>query len=116
MSKTDTSNTPPAHDPGPPPAPANTVTLETPITRGEQTIEQITLRKPKTGELRGIALADLLRLDVTALQTLLPRISVPTLTTADIANLDPADCLALGAEVVGFFASATERMSLSQGM
>ena len=38
------------------PAP-NTVTLETPLKRGDQTITAVTLRKPASGELRGVALA-----------------------------------------------------------
>ncbi|KFA28137.1 tail protein, partial [Xanthomonas vasicola pv. vasculorum NCPPB 1326] len=48
--------------------------------RGEQTITQINVRKPGAGELRGLKLTDVLQLDVTALATLLPRISSPTLT------------------------------------
>ena len=48
----------------------NTVTLETPIKRGDQVITSLSLRKPAAGELRGVALADLLRLDVAALITL----------------------------------------------
>jgi len=80
----------------------NTVTLDTPIRRGDTTIAQITLRRPKAGELRGIALTDLLQLDVTALQTVLPRISAPTLLKQDVAELDPADLVQLGTRVAGF--------------
>ncbi|WP_247392571.1 phage tail assembly protein, partial [Ralstonia pseudosolanacearum] len=43
-----------------------TITLDTPITRGEQTISTITVRKPGAGELRGVSLMDLMRMDVTA--------------------------------------------------
>ncbi len=79
-----------------------TVTLDTPIQRGEQQITEVVLRKPAAGELRGIALTDLLQLDVVALSTVLPRISSPALTSADIAKLDPADLVQLGGEVAGF--------------
>jgi len=89
------------------------VTLDTPIQRGEQTIASITLRKPKSGELRGCSLSDLAQLDVAALGRLLPRISSPTLTTADVDNLDPADLMKLGAEVVGFLLPASARASLT---
>lgn len=80
----------------------NTVTLDTPIQRGETCISAITLRKPKAGELRGVALTDLLQLDVTALQTVLPRISAPMLLKQDVAELDPADLVQLGTKVAGF--------------
>lgn len=84
-------------------APANdTITLDTPITRGASEITAITLRKPRAGELRGVTLTDLLQMDVTALQTVVPRISSPTLTKADMANLDPADLVQIGSVVAGF--------------
>ncbi|KWE44625.1 phage tail protein [Burkholderia ubonensis] len=86
----------PAHDD------PNTLTLDTPLVRGNQTIEAITLRKPKAGELRGVSLSDLVSLDVTALSKVLPRISSPTLTEADVANIDPADLVQLGGIFAGF--------------
>lgn len=92
--------------------PADYVPLDEPIRRGEQVIEGITLRKPRAGELRGIQLAQLMMLDVAALQALLPRVSTPTLTSHDVANLDPADLMAIGVKVQGFFMSKAERESL----
>ncbi|MGQ5277846.1 phage tail assembly protein, partial [Xanthomonas arboricola pv. corylina] len=47
--------------------------------------------------------------DVTALATLLPRISSPTLTTADVNAMDPADLLAVGQEVALFFLPKAQR-------
>ncbi|CAJ0819162.1 hypothetical protein LMG19087_03674 [Ralstonia wenshanensis] len=79
-----------------------TITLDTPIKRGEQDITTITVRKPGSGELRGVSLMDLMRMDVTALHTVLPRITTPTLTTADVSKLDPADLVKLASEVTGF--------------
>jgi hypothetical protein len=89
------------------------VTLEEPIQRGEQVITTLTLRRPKAGELRGISLTDLAQLDVGALARLLPRISEPTLTSADVDNLDPADIMKLGTEVVGFLLPSETLASLS---
>jgi len=80
------------------------LTLDDPIQRGEQRIESLTLRKPNAGELRGISLVDLAQLDVSALHKVLPRISQPTLTEADVSRLSLADLLALGTEIAGFFA------------
>lgn len=94
-------------------APAS-ITLESPIQRGDQAIESIALRKPAAGELRGIALADLLRLDVSALIAVLPRITSPTLTPQDVQQLDLADLTALGTEVLGFFMSKADRENLPQ--
>lgn len=79
-----------------------TVTLDTPITRGEQTITAIDLRKPEAGSLRGVNLNDLLHMDVNALITVLPRVSTPTLTAHEVSRMDPADLLQLGSVVAGF--------------
>jgi hypothetical protein len=83
--------------------PPYSVQLDEPIKRGDQVIDVITLRKPRSGELRGLSLQDVLQLDVNSLKKLLPRISAPTLTEQDVDNMDPADLTAVGTELVGFF-------------
>lgn len=83
-------------------ATTETVTLDTPITRGEQTIVEISLRKPQSGELRGVSLTALLQMDVDALTTVVPRISTPALTQADMRTMDPADLVQIGGAVAGF--------------
>lgn len=79
-----------------------TVPLDSPIQRGEQTITEILVRKPMAGELRGVALQDLLHMDVLALRRVLPRITIPTLTENEISRMDPADLTQLGVAVTGF--------------
>lgn len=79
-----------------------TVTLDTPIARGTTTITALTLRKPASGELRGIALTDLLNLEVNALRKVLPRITTPMLTDVEVGQMDPADLVELGTTVAGF--------------
>lgn len=79
-----------------------TVILDYPVIRGDQTISKVDVRKPKSGELRGVNLAELMQMDVQALTRVLPRITSPTLTEADVRNLDPADLFQFGAEVSGF--------------
>ncbi|MFY9326426.1 MAG: phage tail assembly protein, partial [Georgfuchsia sp.] len=54
------------------------------------------------GELRGVTLTDLLQMDVNALTRVVPRISDPTLTEAEVARMDPADLVSIGSEVAGF--------------
>jgi len=78
------------------------VTLDTPIKRGEQIISELTLRKPTSGELRGVALTDLLQMNVTALTKVLPRLTSPTLTEQDVGRMDPADLVQLGSQVADF--------------
>lgn len=86
-----------------------TITLDTPIKRGDQEITTITLRKPGSGELRGVSLMDLMRMDVTALHTVLPRITDPTLTAADVSKLDPADLVQLASEVTSFLLTKRDK-------
>ena len=78
------------------------VTLDTPIERGTTTITDVTLRKPMSGELRGVALTDLLNLEVNALRKVLPRITTPMLTDVEVGRMDPADLVELGTTVAGF--------------
>ena len=78
------------------------ITLETPINRGDTTIAEIKLRKPQSGELRGLSMVDIAKLEVETLHTLIPRISVPTLNEADVLELDPSDLFAISTEVAEF--------------
>ena len=78
------------------------IPLDTPIKRGEQNITEITLRKPAAGELRGTSLSALLQMDVDALTAVVPRISAPTLTQADVRAMDPADLVQIGGALAGF--------------
>jgi len=90
------------------------VELDTPIKRGEQEIRAVQLRKPKAGELRGIALNDLAQMDVSALQRLLPRITIPPLTQAEVDNLELPDLVALGVKVGSFLLRKADLASLGK--
>ncbi len=85
------------------------VDLDEPLTRGGKDITSITVRRPKSGALRGVSLMDLVNLNVSALTTVLPRITTPTLTKQDVENLCPADLTSLGVEVAGFLATKKQR-------
>ena len=78
------------------------ITLDEPLKRGEQTITSVSVRKPASGELRGVALSDLLSLEVNAVIKILPRVTSPSLTEQEVARLDPADLVQLGSKVAGF--------------
>lgn len=79
-----------------------TLTLDTPIKRGEEQITTVTLSKPQAGALRGVRLQALMDMDVNSLLVVLPRVTQPTLEPHEINSMDPADLLALSVEVVTF--------------
>lgn len=90
-----------------------TVILSQPIERaGADPITTIVVCRPSTGALRGLSLMSLMQMEVNTLALLLPRITQPALLPADMAALDPADLLAMGGEVLGFFMGADERAAL----
>ena len=91
----------------------NTVQLDTSVKRGKTEIAEVTLRKPTSGELRGIQLAELIQLDVASLIKVIPRLSNPALTTPEVANLDPADLLAIGGKIVGFLLQKSAKTDAS---
>lgn len=57
----------------------NVITLDNPVKRGEQVIEQVTLMKPNAGTLRGVSLAAVANSEVDALIKVLPRMTAPML-------------------------------------
>ena len=85
--------------------------MENPIRRGENFVPVVEIIAPSgTGWLRGIKIFDLAQMDVAALTTVLPRITHPALTEAEIRNtLSAADLFALGAEVVDFLVPKSAR-------
>jgi hypothetical protein len=89
------------------------VPLDEPIQRGETIISTVQIRKPKAGELRGVTLVDVANLDVVALQKVLPRITLPTLTAQEVGNLELADLMSLGSEVALFLAKKADRNMVS---
>ncbi|ARU88280.1 phage tail assembly protein [Pseudomonas sp. M30-35] len=82
------------------------------ITRGTQKTKSITLRKPGSGELRGLRLSDLLQGDVNAVIRVVPRISEPSLTEQEVSAMDVynltecADAIAVFLQVKGTPAKA----------
>ncbi len=90
----------------------NTMTLTQPVTRGETTINQLSLRKPDVGTLRGLKMTDILQMDVNAMMVLLPRITEPALLPAEVSLMDPADFVELAGRAVSFFASPSQRAQI----
>ncbi|UUE08317.1 phage tail assembly protein [Dickeya zeae] len=85
------------------------ITLNAPITRGDTQIDAITLLTPTAGTLRGIGLAALASADVEALIKLLPRITYPALTEADVMGLELPDLLEFAGKVISFLSPGSVR-------
>lgn len=88
------------------------VTLSAAVKIDGKDVTGIDLRKPQTGELRGLKMTDVLQMDTDAMIKLLPRITQPALTSAQVASLDPADFIALCGKAVLFFAKKSELQAL----
>ena len=92
------------------------VLLSVPIQRGETSITNLTLRKPGSGELRGLNLQNLYVLDVGSILTVITRCSDPVLTSEEADSIDPADLMEIGGALKDFFMTATERAAMDSMM
>ena len=79
------------------------VTLKEPLPYGDKELTEISFRKPKAGDLRGVSLVDVGQLKTEALFVLLPRISTVAVTEAQLSELDPHDLVVIFKEVNDFF-------------
>lgn len=79
-----------------------TITLDEPITRGTTAVTEIVVRKPNSGALRGVRLAALMEMDVDSAILVLPRVTAPALTKAELLMMAPADMVNLTKELVLF--------------
>ena len=86
----------------------NIVMLDTPLKRGDTLITEIEIIRPNAGTLRGVRLADVANSDVDALMVVLPRITIPSLTTAECARLELPDLVALAGKVISFLSPKLE--------
>ncbi|MDM1022076.1 phage tail assembly protein [Acinetobacter sp. VNK23] len=73
-----------------------TIELDTPIMMGTIEITSLEIRKPNVQALQGVKISDLLQGDVTAICTVLPRVCTPTLTKAQIIQMDTTDISQIG--------------------
>lgn len=80
---------------------SKTVELKRALKRGETEIKQLTLREPKSSELRGLEMMAIVRMDITQIRTLVPRIS--DITTNEFDMLSPSDLASVCADVASFF-------------
>lgn len=82
---------------------AHTIILDQPIKRGETEITSITVRKPSAGELSGLAISELIRMDASTVIQALPRITEPALVPTEVNTMDPADLFQCATVITSFF-------------
>ncbi|MBC6416881.1 MAG: phage tail assembly protein [Rhodospirillales bacterium] len=99
-----------------PDAGTKTVTLDSAVRVDGEDVREIALRCPKAGELRGLMLGQLVNLETGAMLRLLPRITRPPLSEAQLAAMTPADFMALAGEAVLFFVPERQRAELIETM
>jgi hypothetical protein len=85
------------------------IELAQPVKRGQTEVKEITLRRPGSGELRGLKLADLVQGDVNAVIRLVPRISQPTLLEQEVAALDAYDLTRCADEIAVFLQTPPQK-------
>ncbi len=85
------------------------IELAQPIKRSQTEVKEITLRRPGSGELRGLKLADLVQGDVNAVIRLVPRISQPTLLEQEVAALDAYDLTRCADEIAVFLQTPPQK-------
>lgn len=109
-----------AKAPAPEPAPRQpqtvTVTLGEPLRRTGGDITELTLRKPRAGELRGLKVEDLFGTDVNTLIVLLPRITSPVIAAHEVEMLEADDLLEVAGAVKGFFMPASLREAMAKAL
>lgn len=86
------------------PADITTVTLHDPIAYGSGTLSELKLRRPTTGDMRGVKTVLMQDADFGVLLDILPRISLQPLTAQHVASISLPDGMELMTVIAGFFA------------
>lgn len=90
------------------------ITLDGPVMLGDTILiaegTKITIRKPGSGELRGLSLTALNQLDVMQLEILLSRITMPMIVKG--ASMDPSDLMQFGGEVMDFLLPSAAKAAI----
>lgn len=84
------------------------IKLKAGIQSGKTTISELTIRKPLTGDLRGVKLLDFIELDIDSLAKVLPRITIPQIAEHEVFNLDLIDLSEI-TQVIASFLSETSK-------
>lgn len=77
--------------------------LNVPLKNGGNEIKTLNIRRPTSGELRGVKLIDVLQMDVEAHAQLLPRICEEIVSEQQVYQLDISDLGKIISKTVNFF-------------
>jgi hypothetical protein len=96
-----------------PKAHSDWIRLHKPIEReGAAALDAIRLRRPKASDLSGTSLRDVLEMDVRTTLIVAPRLIEPFVVSAEVAELDPRDLLAIAKTLVLFLIAPAEAETL----
>ncbi len=84
------------------------VRLKRPVDIDGKPVCEIAVREPTAGELRGLAVSAIMSMEVSAMIRLLPRITMPPLSEAQVAAMRPGDFGQLAGTAAGFFFDVAE--------
>ena len=87
------------------------ITLAEPIKIDGKDVFKIKLRKPETGELRGLKLFNVLHMDTNAMFDLIPRLTDPYISEDQLAkDVAPEDFMEMTAKVLAFLSKGPTGM------
>lgn len=84
------------------------VQLGTGFKSGKSIITELTIRKPLTGDLRGIKLIDFIELDIDSLAKVLPRVTTPSIEEHEVFSLDLNDLSEITKVLASFLSEKPE--------
>ena len=90
-----------------------TAILENPIKHGDIQITEIKIRKPNVGTLRNLSLQDVLKWEINAVNTVLTRVTQPTLNVTELNAMDVSDYTTLTVELTSFLVSAKAKSQVT---
>ena len=82
------------------------VPLDFGFKRGDDHVKEINLVKPNTGHCRGLSLKNVLSFEIDSLAVLLPRITLPAMTSQEVYTLELMDTLKISEGIASFLEAA----------
>lgn len=86
-----------------------TIPLETPLPRDGGDLAELKLRRPTSGDFRGLSIAKLGQFDYDSVRLLLPRISLDGLIAEEVDRIDPADMMEVSTALSDFLFTARQK-------
>jgi len=91
------------------------ITLDQPIKRGDDEVTKVTMSEPLGGTMRGLQISMIQAGDVSANMKLIPRITNPSITEAELDAMPGRDIMKLTMAVVGFLLSPEDAAAMGLG-